>query len=163
MNYEFLFPWLVFAYWIVSVWIVNADQEGKIFKIIRCAYLFVKKLPIIWPILNRNGNSTFTRKHHVQHRQRQYLTFAAFPTSLPSHYLLLLKKHSNFEDLEPVSDRKIKLFFLLYFLGDFFSFCSYNIQHCFICRPSDSTVPTDAGIELNCCRNKPLNHFPITV
>jgi hypothetical protein len=23
------------------------------------------------------------------------------------------------------------------------SFCSYNIQHCFICRPSDSTVPTD--------------------
>ncbi len=32
--------------------------------------------------------------------------------------------------------------------GDFFSsFCSYNIQHCFICRPSDSTVPTDAGIE----------------
>ncbi len=35
-------------------------------------------------------------------------------------------------------------------LGDFFFFlffCSYNIQHCFICRPSDSTVPTDAGIE----------------
>jgi hypothetical protein len=28
-----------------------------------------------------------------------------------------------------------------------YSFCSYNIQHCFICRPSDSTVPTDAGIE----------------
>ncbi len=27
--------------------------------------------------------------------------------------------------------------------GDFFSF---YIQHCFICRPSDSTVPTDAGI-----------------
>jgi hypothetical protein len=24
---------------------------------------------------------------------------------------------------------------------------SYYIQHCFICRPSDSTVPTDAGIE----------------
>ncbi len=23
----------------------------------------------------------------------------------------------------------------------------YFIQHCFICRPSDSTVPTDAGIE----------------
>ncbi len=34
-----------------------------------------------------------------------------------------------------------------YFLGDFFSFFPYNIQHCFICRPSDSTVPTDAGIE----------------
>ncbi len=38
-------------------------------------------------------------------------------------------------------------FFFKYFLGDFFSFCSYNIQHCFICRPSDSTVPTDARIE----------------
>jgi hypothetical protein len=28
-----------------------------------------------------------------------------------------------------------------------FFFFSYNIQHCFICRPSDSSVPTDAGIE----------------
>ncbi len=27
------------------------------------------------------------------------------------------------------------------------NFFSYYIQHCFICRPSDSTVPTDAGIE----------------
>jgi hypothetical protein len=26
-------------------------------------------------------------------------------------------------------------------------FSAYDIQHCFICRPSDSTVPTDAGIE----------------
>jgi hypothetical protein len=38
-------------------------------------------------------------------------------------------------------------FFFKYFFGGFFSFCSYIIQHCFICRPSDSTVPTDAGIE----------------
>jgi hypothetical protein len=37
--------------------------------------------------------------------------------------------------------------FLYIFLWDFFLFCSYNIHHCFICRPSDSTVPTDAGIE----------------
>jgi hypothetical protein len=42
---------------------------------------------------------------------------------------------------------KKKFFFLNIFLGDFFLFCLYNIQHCFICRPSDSTVPTDAGIE----------------
>jgi hypothetical protein len=41
---------------------------------------------------------------------------------------------------------KIFFFFLIFFWG-IFSFCSYNIQHCFICRPSDSTVPTDAGIE----------------
>ncbi len=38
-------------------------------------------------------------------------------------------------------------FFKIFFWGDFFLFFSYNIQHCFICRPSDSTVPTDAGIE----------------
>jgi hypothetical protein len=31
--------------------------------------------------------------------------------------------------------------------GGVFLFLSYNIQHCFICRPSDSTVLTDAGIE----------------
>jgi hypothetical protein len=31
--------------------------------------------------------------------------------------------------------------------GGFFLFLSYYIQHCFICRPSDFSVPTDAGIE----------------
>jgi hypothetical protein len=36
--------------------------------------------------------------------------------------------------------------FLKILFGDFLFF-SYYIQHCFICRPSDSTVPTDAGIE----------------
>jgi hypothetical protein len=47
------------------------------------------------------------------------------------------------------SDPKIIFnFFLNIFLGDFlFFFFLYNVQHCFICRPSDSTVPTDAGIE----------------
>jgi hypothetical protein len=29
----------------------------------------------------------------------------------------------------------------------FLFFWGYFIQHCFICRPSDSTVPMDAGIE----------------
>jgi hypothetical protein len=33
------------------------------------------------------------------------------------------------------------------FFLHFFIFFTYCIQHCFICRPSDSTVPTDAGIE----------------
>jgi hypothetical protein len=32
-------------------------------------------------------------------------------------------------------------------LGRFFTFFLGPIQHCFICRPSESTVPTDAGIE----------------
>jgi len=44
--------------------------------------------------------------------------------------------------------RLLKFLFLkIFFWGIFIFFCSYNIQHCFICRPSDSTVPTDAGIE----------------
>jgi hypothetical protein len=34
--------------------------------------------------------------------------------------------------------------FLKYFWGGFFYIL---FQHCFICLPSDSTVPTDAGIE----------------
>ncbi len=37
--------------------------------------------------------------------------------------------------------------FFQFFGGDFFCFFTYYIQHFFICRPSDSTVPTDAGIE----------------
>ncbi len=37
---------------------------------------------------------------------------------------------------------------IIYKQGEFFSFfCMYFIQHCFICRPSDSTVPEDPGIE----------------
>ncbi len=43
----------------------------------------------------------------------------------------------------PAPPRTLK-FYIYIFLGDFFS---YYIQHCFICRPSDSTVPADAGIE----------------
>ncbi len=30
----------------------------------------------------------------------------------------------------------------------FWIFVKYFIQHCFICRPSESTVSVDAGIEL---------------
>jgi len=37
---------------------------------------------------------------------------------------------------------------LLIFVSQFFYFkYMYSIQHFFICRPSDSTVPEDAGIE----------------
>ncbi len=36
---------------------------------------------------------------------------------------------------------------LIFYIGGFvWDFYSYYIQHCFICRPSDSTVPTNAGI-----------------
>jgi hypothetical protein len=47
----------------------------------------------------------------------------------------------TFEAPEALLFRKVK--------GDYFWFLifMYNIQHCFICRPSDSTVSKDAGIE----------------
>jgi hypothetical protein len=38
--------------------------------------------------------------------------------------------------------------------GDFLDF--YDIQHCFICRPSDSTVSEDAGIEPRTVANTAL-------
>jgi hypothetical protein len=41
----------------------------------------------------------------------------------------------------------VQSFFLNIFWGIYSIFFSYYIQHCFICRPSDSTVQTDAGIE----------------
>jgi hypothetical protein len=53
---------------------------------------------------------------------------------------------SNFAFVQCTALNDAKQFFLNIFLGDIFFF-SYCIQHCFICRPSDSTVPTNAGIE----------------
>jgi hypothetical protein len=38
-------------------------------------------------------------------------------------------------------------YFLFFWRGGIDFFFSYYIQHCFICGLSDSTVPTDAGIE----------------
>ena len=38
-------------------------------------------------------------------------------------------------------------YFNIFFWGGDFLFFSYYIQHCFICCPSDFTVPTDAGNE----------------
>ncbi len=57
-------------------------------------------------------------------------------------FVKLVKRPKHF-----FAHRKHTVFFFKYFFGGFFLFFPYNIQHCFICRPSDSTVPTDAGIE----------------
>jgi hypothetical protein len=58
--------------------------------------------------------------------------------------------------------------FLKYFSGGFFYFFAYYIQHCFICRPSDSTVQTDAGIEPRTVATGALtirrsNHYRLTL
>ncbi len=43
-----------------------------------------------------------------------------------------------------------------FFSGGFFWILNYFIQHCFICRPSDSTVPVNAGIEPRTVSTKAL-------
>ncbi len=68
------------------------------------------------------------------------------------HLCALIKKNLLF-----FKSARIKTVFISYkdgtkhlkkkiFFGGFFVFFSYYIQHCFICRPSESTVPTDAGM-----------------
>jgi hypothetical protein len=54
--------------------------------------------------------------------------------------------------------------YVLFFGGDFFvsfRFFSfwYFIQHCFICRPSDSTVSEDAGIDPRTVATSALTDF----
>jgi hypothetical protein len=58
--------------------------------------------------------------------------------------LNVLIKYSFISTQNTGGSLRAERFFKNIFLGDFFS---YYIQHCFIYRPSDSTVPTDAGIE----------------
>jgi hypothetical protein len=47
---------------------------------------------------------------------------------------------------EEVSTR-LPLIIIFFFSAGFFRIFKHFIQHCVICRPSDSTVPVNAGIE----------------
>ncbi len=92
MKDEILFPWIVFAHWIVSAWIENADQEGKIFKY-SVRDPFSKKMPIIWPIRSGQGNiRLLQRKHHVEHRQRSEAIHLHLPDAPPFSLFTTLKK-----------------------------------------------------------------------
>jgi hypothetical protein len=51
-----------------------------------------------------------------------------------------IQGHLNFEACAYI-------FLYFFFWGGIFYIFSYYIQHGFICRPSDSTGPSDAGIE----------------
>jgi hypothetical protein len=42
--------------------------------------------------------------------------------------------------------------------GDFLGFLQYFRQHCFICRPSDSTVLEGAGIAISALAVRSSNH-----
>ena len=52
------------------------------------------------------------------------------------------------EGAEMLRSVSLNLLHWIYFMS--------NIQHCFICRPSDSTVSEDAGIEPGTVANKAL-------
>ncbi len=88
---------------------------------------------------------TFTRQRWGSITFRSYLALLAWgsnilnipqlSTSYPcNNFILRAESKSCFIEKHLISEY-------------FFFFFSYYIQHCFICRPSDSTVPTDAGIE----------------
>ncbi len=68
---------------------------------------------------------------------RMFMTLS--PTKIPFKFCRTLYN-------APIAFISQRLFIFLFF-GWIFCIFSYYIQHCFICRPSDSTVPTDAGIE----------------
>jgi hypothetical protein len=75
-------------------------------------------------------------------------THEAQGLSCKNHCTLVCNLHQPMLDLQHIPSFTyifscVNIFFCI-FWGDFFS--DY-IQHCFICRLSDSTVPTDAGIE----------------
>ncbi len=56
------------------------------------------------------------------------------------------KRRSLFRKWHSKREKNCYLFFTKHKQGDFF-LCTYCIQHCIICRPSNSTVSEDAGIE----------------
>jgi hypothetical protein len=55
--------------------------------------------------------------------------------AIPFYPALVIRQFCSCED------------FAIFFFWGGGDFISNYIQHCFTCRPSDSTVPTDAGIE----------------
>ncbi len=88
---------------------------------------------------------------------KQFLLWQLFPSSFMSVQWVIITLHLSWDWSQyvlPVTTIRLVILFIHIFFffsnifwGDFFLFCLYNIQYCFICRPSDSTVPTDAGIE----------------
>ncbi len=111
MKYEILFPWIIFVHRIVCASQMQT-RKVKICKI-GSARSFCKTIAYYL------ANTERTRKFDFYNENIMfniYLTFAAFPTPLPSHYLLPLKKtfeltkfYSGRIDLEPVLDKKVKL------------------------------------------------------
>ncbi len=99
-KYKNLFPWIVFAHQIVSGWIGNPNQQGKNFKIIWCAFPFVKRNRLLFgqywvetEIQIYTKYSTFKRQINLDMSIVQWslwivLSSFYFPTSifyLPTH------------------------------------------------------------------------------
>ncbi len=107
-------------------------------------------------ILAAYSFSTFKKRQHRPSisavKQRQILFALSFMLSSRGRYWprFLLRYQAQAKTVRAFFFRfqdeaiQAERFFLLLFFWGFFS---YYIQHCFVCRPSDSPVPTDAGIE----------------
>ncbi len=116
-----------------------------------------------WPLIFLfNNNSTFATAAS-QNRFRSYKLSLHKKTNIVQKMTKNTRFFITFIIINEQWRNKIFFFFKEVFLGDFLIFVSYCIQHCFICRPSDSTVPTDvymthllsfANIVLRCCRCK---------
>ena len=63
-----------------------------------------------------------------------------------SFFLSDLSRNEKFYSVFWFWDSRVRRYYNISKQGDIWFFLCYFIQHCFICRPSDSTVPTDAGI-----------------
>jgi hypothetical protein len=84
---------------------------------------------------------TFKRQYIFRWKEKYFV--------LTTDYLQCYKKAKSSISLMGSFSYKVSLFRRSLDVGkkSFLSFLMYFIQHCFICRPSDSTVSEDAGNE----------------
>jgi len=99
---------------------------------------FLIPLPHLLKNKKRNWGAVFRYPESLQHEFRVDKIF--FNRAVPSQ-----EQAVALESARKICSR-----------GIFLNFFRYFIQHCFICRPSDSTVSEDAGIEPRTVANTAL-------
>ncbi len=87
------------------------------------------------------------QKHYVQGCINQRFTGSFMYMSVCILYAVFYILYSLFCILYLFFTLSIHEFCIYIFFGGIFYIFLYYIQHCFICRPSDSALPTDTGIE----------------
>ncbi len=118
----------------------NAKTELGIESLVYCNFRFfwvwrVTSLAALEPLSDRRAASTSGLWSAVcQWNNQLKLTVLGLP-------------FYRYLNLDPWTSHFTLFFFQRGIFKDFSSFFMYFIQHCFICRPSDSTVSEDAGID----------------